>query len=257
MTSGASAALAAATFGAALLSSITGGTSLLTVPLLMIAGLDAQEAIATNMVLVAILSGGASAPYVVARKIRPSLVLPLAATAVPGSLAGAMLTVALDEKVLRALISVALLGIATLSLAQPRLGAERRPVSRRSVNAGYVVLAVWALYGGLFSGGYATVLTLGIVTFFGEPLGDAIGEAKVVNFVGSLAASLVFVTRGQVHWQLIPWMGAGAALGGSCGAWLALRARPQQLRRLFALVLAGIGAKVGYASLGTGRTSQP
>jgi uncharacterized membrane protein YfcA len=80
---GSTLALSAATFAAGVLSSITGGTSLLTVPILLLAGLEPQAAIATNIVIVALLSAGASAEFVVARRmpLRPTLLLGL--TAIP------------------------------------------------------------------------------------------------------------------------------------------------------------------------------
>jgi uncharacterized membrane protein YfcA len=98
-------------------------------------------------------------------------------------------------------------------------------------------------------------LSLALVFFFGHTLSDGIAASKLVNLVSSVAAGAVFASRHLVRWDLVTWMGLAAVLGGWCGARIALRSAPEQLRRLFALVLAAIGVKVGYDSL-AGRRSQ-
>jgi len=241
--------------GAGLVSSITGGTSLVTVPLLLLAGVEPQSAIGTNMLVVAALSAGSAARFQVAKAVpcNPTLILALAA--IPGSLAGALATVWLDERTLRLIISTALLAMAALLTIHPTFGAARAKTGPRLRSLGYFVLSLWAIYGGMFSGGYATLLTFGVVFFFGCTLPEAIAASKVINFVGSAAASVVFITRGLVRWDLAVCMGIAAALGGWIGAKLALRSRPEQIRRLFALLLGAIGAKVGYDACRTSRSS--
>jgi uncharacterized protein len=238
------------------LSAITGGTSLLTVPAMLLAGMEPHVAVGTNMLVVVALSAGSAGRFVTAGALprRPTLMLSI--TAVPGSVLGALSAVALSEGTLRSVISVAMLSMAALLAFRPSLGQERASVSRRFSFGGSCLLALWALYGGLFSGGYATVLTLGIVVFFGAPLTEAVGIAKVVNLTGSAAAALVFVSFGKIDWVVGVSMGAGAALGGWIGATVTLRAKPEFIRRLFATVVAAIGIKVGYDRLNHGYRGQ-
>ena len=88
--------------------------------------------------------------------------------------------------------------------------------------------------------------------FFGTPLTEAVGIAKVVNLAGSAAALFVFVSCGKVDWVVGVSMGAAAALGGWISATVSLRASPEFIRRLFAMVIAAIGIQVGYDRLGNG-----
>jgi len=238
--------LALGTLGAGLVSSITGGTSLMTVPLLLLAGVEPQLAIGTNMIVVAALSAGSAARFQMAKAVPRDPTLILALAAVPGSLLGALAAAMLDERTLRLIISTALLALATLLTIHPTFGAARAKTGPRLRILGYFVLSLWAVYGGVFSGGYATLLTFGVVFFFGCTLPEAIAASKAINFLGSAAASIVFVAHGLVRWDLAVCMGIAAALGGWIGAKLALRSQPAQIRRLFALLLAAIGAKVGY-----------
>jgi uncharacterized protein len=238
------------------LSAITGGTSLLTVPAMLFAGMEPHVAVGTNMLVVAALSAGSAGRFATAGALprRPTLMLTI--TAVPGSVLGALSAVALSEGTLRAVISVAMLSMAALLAFRPSLGQERVSVSRRFSLLGTSLLALWALYGGLFSGGYATVLTLGIVVFFGTPLTEAVGIAKVVNLAGSAAAALVFVSCRKVDWMIGAPMGAAAVLGGWIGATVSLRAKPELIRRLFATVITAIGIKVAYDRQNHGHRGQ-
>ena len=238
--------LALGTLGAGLLSSITGGTSLITVPLLLLAGVEPQSAIGTNMIVVAALSAGSAARFQMVKAVPRDPTLVLALAAIPGSLLGALAAVWLDERTLRLIISAALLTMAALLTVHPTFGASRAKPEPRLRMLGYLVLSLWAVYGGMFSGGYATLLTFGVVFFFGRTLPEAIAASKIINFLGSAAASIVFVSRGLVRWDVAVCMGIAAATGGWLGAKVALRLRPEQIRRLFAVVLAAVGAKVGY-----------
>jgi hypothetical protein len=119
---------------------------------------------------------------------------------------------------------------------------------------GYVAMAAWGVYGGMFSGGYATVLTLACVALFGLPFLEGIAVTKIVNFAGSFAASLVFIAEGRIQWGVGVPMSVAAMLGGWLGAHLALRWGPQPVRRLLFVVVTGLGAKLVYD---TGRAWVP
>jgi uncharacterized membrane protein YfcA len=245
--------LCAATFGASVLSSITGGTSLITVPILLMMGLEPRAAIATNMVVVAAISGGAATKFHLEGAIPWRPTLPLVLSAVPGSVVGAMVVAHLDERVLRLIILCALTAMTALLTIRSDFGAERGDRQRRTMLLGYAALGLWSVYGGLFSGGYATVLTFGIVVFFGRDLTESVAISKVVNLFGSIAASAVFATHNAIRWDLVPLLATSAASGGWLGARLVLRSRPEQIRRLFAFVLAGIAAKTACDTWRGGR----
>jgi uncharacterized membrane protein YfcA len=238
--------LCATTFGASVLSSITGGTSLITVPILVMMGLEPRAAIATNMVVVAAISGGAATKFHLEGTIPWRPTLPLVLSAIPGSVVGAMVVAHLDEWILRLIILCALTTMAAILTIRADFGAERGNRTPRTMLLGYVALGLWSIYGGLFSGGYATVLTFGIVFFFGRDLTESVAISKVVNLFGSIAASAVVGTHHVIRWDLVPLLALSAAAGGWLGARLVLRSRPEQIRRLFAVVLAGIATKTGY-----------
>ena len=238
------AVLAAVSFVAGIFAAITGGTSLLTVPVMLVAGMSAGSAVATNMLVITSLSIGSALRFRRAGIAPGNPTVGLVLVSLPGSVLGACLAVHMSELALRTVIAVALVGMTIVLGFQPKLTTRPRAVRTRI--AGYVAMAIWAIYGGMYSGGYATVLTLACVFFFGLSLLEAIAVAKVVNLAGSLAATLLLVSQGRVQWDIGLAMSATALVGGWLGAHFALRWGPQTLRRLLFVAVAGLGAKASY-----------
>jgi uncharacterized membrane protein YfcA len=238
------AALAAASFVAAVIGAITGGNSLLTVPVMLFVGMDPRIAVGTNMVSVVALTGSAWARFARERVVPRHPTWGLTLTAIPGSVLGAYVAANISQHVLRTIISVAMLAMAIFIAVQPQFGAERHTRSRGVQIIGYVAMAVWAVYGGLFSGGYTTVLTFCCVAIFGTTLVEAVGLTKIVNLVGSVAACVVFVAERRVDWTIAAVMSAAALVGGWLGAHLAIRSGTVWVRRIFVLMVAGLGVKL-------------
>jgi hypothetical protein len=236
--------LVAVGFLASVFAAITGGNSLLTVPIMMLAGMDAASAVATNMFVLASLSLGATVRFLRSRAVPLRPTAGLVVVSVPGSILGAFMAVRMSELALRSIIAVAMMGMGFLVAFQPQLGASQRERSPRMRRLGYVAMATWSVYGGMFSGGYATVLTLACVAFFGLRLLEGIAVTKVVNFAGSFAAMLVFLAEGRIQWSVGVPMSLAAMLGGWLGAHFALRWGPQPVRRLLFVVVTGLGAKL-------------
>jgi uncharacterized protein len=242
-------ALAVLGFVAAIVASVTGGGSLIMVPALMLSGMEPASAIATNMLVLTSLSFGAAARFRSAGAIALHPTLGLVLVSVPGSLAGALIAVGLNAELLRTIVAVAMVGMSLLILFQPSFGVRARPPSRRRRVAGYALLGAWSIYGGLFSGGYATVLTLGCTSLFGLKLLESVAVTRVVNLAGSLAATLVFAAQGKIDWIVGPPMTLAAFFGGWLGAALALRWGPQTIRRLLLVATVFMSGKLLHSAL--------
>jgi len=225
---------------------ITGSTSLLTVPVMLLVGMDAKTAVATNMLGVLALSIGASVPYVKERRIprRPTIGLALASA--PGSIAGAFAAVAISENALRTTITIAMLAMAIVIVARPNFGDAAQPRSKIAHAAGYISMAAWGVYGGLFSGGYATVLTFACIACFGLSFVEAVGVTKLVNAVGSLAAVSVFAAEKRIDWRVGLAISVASLVGGWMGAAFAIKRGATVIRRLFAVVVFAFGARLLY-----------
>ena len=231
-------------FAAAAVGAITGSTSLVTVPVMLLVGMDAKTAVATNMLGVLCLSVGAMVPFARERQINPTI--GLAIGSIPGSVVGALAALAISEVALRTIITVAMLAMALVLIARPRFGDDGQARTAFLRAAGYAAMTVWGVYGGLFSGGYATVLTVACVAFFGLPFVNAVAVTKVVNFAGSLAAVAVFAAERRIDWRVGLAVGATSLAGGWMGARLAIERGTAWIRRVFVLVVSALAVKLLY-----------
>jgi uncharacterized membrane protein YfcA len=241
--------LAGIEFIAAVLGAITGSTSLVTVPAMILAGMDASSAVGTNMLALVFLSAGATLRFQRAHSIPRHPTLGLAIVSIPGSLVGALVATLLRASVLRAVVAVAVIVMAVFVAVGQRFGEAPRSRSRTTKVAGYAVAAILAVYGGVFSGGYATMLTLTVVACFGTTLVAGIALTKPVNLIGSMAAAGVFLYEDRIDLRVGIAMSVAALVGGWVGAHVAVVHGAAWLRRLFSVVVLALGAKLLYDAL--------
>src|SRR2546426_511651 len=210
-------------FGAGLaggvVTAIAGGSSLITFPALLAAGLPPIVANASNAV--GLLPGnfvaGLADPERMPRWDRS--LLGLALVCVAGSVAGAVLLLVTPEKAFTA-------GVPLWIESRPTAGGGAR-VSADGLRI--LMLIPVAIYGGYFGAGMSVML-LGILSV-------GVGEFRTTNVIKnllagltSLVAAVVFVVQGMVAWPPVIVMMAGALIGGFTGGRLVRVLRPELVR---------------------------
>jgi hypothetical protein len=100
------------------------------------------------------------------------------------------------------------------------------------------------VYGGLFSGGYTTLLTFVCVGVLGASLLEAVGLTKVVNFASSAIASVEFARLGLIDWRVGGAMAVAMAVGAWLGAAAALRYGHGWVRGVFLIGVAALACKL-------------
>jgi uncharacterized protein len=227
---------------------VTGGTSLITVPVMMQVGMDPHKAVATNMLALVFLSLGGALPFLREGALPRGRLAPLAALTLIGSASGAWLLAEAPAGAIPAVVAAAMIGVAAFTLANREAGLSPRP--GRSGAAGYAATLALGVYGGFFSGGYVALLTAAFVAFFGMTFTEAVAVTKVLNFASSLVATLVFAARGLIDWRLGFLLGGVSFAGALAGASLARRVGDRWLRRVFLAVVLCLAAKSLLYDLG-------
>jgi uncharacterized membrane protein YfcA len=245
MTATALICLVAVFFITAVISVVTGGTSLITVPVLMQFGLDPHVAIATNMFTLVFLSLGGTLPFLNCQTILRKQLLALVGLTLIGSTSGALLLLVVPSKAMPLVIATAMIGIGIFSFRKRSAGLSSgtEKLSRRSEAAGYVMTLLLGIYGGFYSGGYVILLTAAYVAFFRMSFIEAVAITKILNFFSSFVAAAVFAAQGLIDWNLgVVLSGAGLA-GGFLGAVLAQRVGNVWLRRVFLAAVIALALK--------------
>jgi uncharacterized protein len=217
------------------ISVVTGSTSLVTVPVMIAFGIEPHRAIATNMLALTFMSAGGSLPFAGKRILSRSHLPGTIALTVVGSALGALLMIAVPVKALQIVVGIAMLGVAVFSLFHKPAGAKETDVRRGfGMNTfGYITTFLLAIYGGFFSGGYVTLLTVAFVILFGMTFLQAVATTKVVNIFSSGIATIVFLRRGMVDIKLGVILGIVMFMGALLGGRIVLRLSSIWLRRIF------------------------
>ena len=140
-----------------------GGTSLITVPVLIFLGMSSKNAIATNMFALIFLSvGGAAGFRKEVRIFGRRRIIIFTILTICGSLIGANLILAINEDILRKIITVMICAIVGTFLFRKNLGVRQRKekVSKIRLIAGALSIFTLGIYGGFFSGGYVALFEL-------------------------------------------------------------------------------------------------
>lgn len=216
--------LVLAAFVAGLVDAIAGGGGIITLPALLMTGLDPSVAVATNKgqalfgasaSLVSYARGGA----VDRARVPWSLV-----GAVVGSLAGAKLVLLLDARLLRPVVVVLLLvACAVVVVRKPTATAPNAWASKFPRFSSVAVAGAIGVYDGFFGPATGTFLVIAYAFLFGDALVKASGNAKVANFASNLGAFLLFAAAGVIRWELALPMGVAQVLGATLGAKITLR----------------------------------
>lgn len=231
-------------FLTALVSVVTGSTSLITVPVLIAVGIEPHVAVATNMLALVFLSLDGSLSFK-GKGVIDRSVLPLGIVlTVIGSAVGALLLLRIPTGALQLTIAVAMIVVAVFSLLRRDSDAAQHSASTASRVTGYALTFALAIYGGLFSGGYVTLLTAVFVFFLGLSFLQAVATTKVVNVFSSVVAVVIFARRGVIDYKLGAILGLMMFVGALVGGHVAVRLPAVWLRRIFVVAVVVLAANM-------------
>ena len=203
---------------AGLIDAIAGGGGLITIPVLLAAGLPPQFALGTNKLQSTFGSASAMAHFVRAGTvdIRQG-VAGIVWTAV-GAVLGSYTVQQIDPAFLKRCIPFLLLFILCYTILSPKLGAEEvRPrLPRGLFYAGFGLLL--GFYDGFLGPGTGSFWVVALMLGPGFDMRKATGYTKLFNFVSNLVSLAVFVAGGHVLLWAGLAMGAGQAVGARTGA---------------------------------------
>ncbi len=240
--------LAALGLVAGVINTLAGGGSNLTIPALMVLGMPADVANATNRVGV-ILQAVVGAKGFRKHKKLPthdfkSIIIPL----LIGSLIGGLFASYAPQALLKYLLLGAMLAVATIILIRPNLIAP--PAGTIPHNISEKPQAWWWLlaagfYGGFVQAGVGFIL---ITTFAGILRYDLVSSNALkvlatIFFTG--IALVIFIYNDQVRWIPGLILAVGTMIGANIGVKMALKISQQSLKWfLFVMTLAASAAAI-------------
>lgn len=236
--------LGLAAFASGFVDAIAGGGGMITMPALLLAGLDPVAAVATNKLQGVFGTGSSMMAYARARMIDwPRLRLMMVGAACAG-LCGAFAVKSLPDTVLKALVPVLLLSVAVYFALSPSLKDE--DAQQRMSPTMFGVVLVWpaAFYDGFFGPGAGSFYMLGGVALLGFGVLRAAAQTKALNFASNLASLCFFISQGLVVWSAGLVMGMAAWMGAQVGSKLALRHGVKLIKPMLVIMCLAIAVKL-------------
>lgn len=220
------------------INAVAGGGSILTVPLLVLAGVPGVQANGSNRV--GILTSNLAAAVSFHRLGVQGLAhaAPVLVPVVLGSLVGSIAISQLTDDTFETVFGLIMIPLIILSIRKPTATVAREPWSRPVTVAVFFLIGI---YGGAIQAGVGLVLlaTLGRAGF---DLVTGNNIKVLVTFVVTLVALPVFIVQGQVAWGPALVLAAGFTAGGWLGAHVAVKGGERVIRVVMvvaALALAG------------------
>ncbi|MDZ8184413.1 MAG: sulfite exporter TauE/SafE family protein [Nostoc sp. ChiSLP02] len=237
--------LVAIFFITSVISVITGSTSLITVPVMLQFSIEPRTALATNMLALTFMSVGGTLPFI-GKKIIDYNRLPIIIfLTVVGSIIGALLVLVIPSDSMPAIISVLMIVVAIFSIFNRDAGiiSTKKQPSIIIEICGYLATFLLGVYGGFFSGGYVTMLTVVYVSLFRMTFVQAVANTKFINIFSSLIATIIFFTQGIVDYKLGIILSITMFLGGIVGSQIAFKLNNIGLRRIFITTVIALAIK--------------
>ncbi|WP_148573576.1 sulfite exporter TauE/SafE family protein [Nocardioides caldifontis] len=242
-------AVLAAGLGSGILTSTVGVASLLSFPVLVAVGLPPVVANASNTV--GLTPGALSGSWGYRTELRehPRVTAAVLGTCAVGSVAGAVLLLALPAAVFEGIVPWLILGTCLLVGAQPRLSGWLRTrrgeevperLHMSSPTLGFATLT--GVYGGYFGAGSGVMMlaVLGLGTDLPFRVANALKTLAVL--AANLVATVIFLVAADLEWRAVALLAAGSICGGYVGARIGRRLPAPLLRA--GIVVAGVSAAV-------------
>lgn len=223
---------------------IAGGGGLITVPMLLLSGLDPVTALGTNKLQGSF--GSFSATMAFARKglIHWKTAIPVAMIAFLAAILGALSTHLVRKELLSAIIPLLLIAIAIYFALNRRVNDQDARARLSSLWFCAFISPLIGFYDGIFGPGTGTFFMIGFVSLLGFGVLKATGHTKLANMASNLGALFLFSLVGSVSWSIGLMMAVGAILGAQLGSKLAFRLGTVIIRPLLVVISCTVAVKL-------------
>jgi uncharacterized membrane protein YfcA len=239
------AALFAAGLIAGFINTLAGSGSLITLPLLIFAGLPANVANATNRISVFLQSAVSTVSFRNQKvyEIREGLWLGI--PAVLGSLIGAIAAIQINARMMEILIGALLVFMFFIVLYKPEkwIQSKAGSISRRPKLFQIIIFFLIGAYGGFLQAGVGFMLLGGLVLGSGLNLTKANGLKAFIILILTAVALIVFISNKQIAYLPGFVLAAGSMAGAYFASKYAVSWGPKVVRIFLLAALLGSALK--------------
>ena len=223
------------------INTVAGGGSMLTVPLLVLAGVPGNAANGSNRVGILTSNVAAVATFrrlgVDGLRHASRVVVPVVLGGLIGSFAVGRL---LDDAAFERVFGLLMIPLVILSVRRPSNASGDRAWSTTKV---VIVFLLIGIYGGAFQAGVGLVL-LAALTRSGFDLVMSNSIKVIVSTAVTVVALPVFILSGDIAWAPALVLAAGFVVGGWLGAQASFRGGEVLIRRVMVVAALGLAGRL-------------
>jgi hypothetical protein len=222
------------------INTLAGGGSMLTLPVLMMMGMPADVANATNRVGVFLQSATAARGFKNYDRLDSGAILPMLVPTVLGALAGSLLASFLPVWLLKPTLLAAMVAMAMYMIVKPEgvtapEGSKAFGVFEKPT--GFIALFFAGVYGGFVQAGVGFILLAALAGSLRYDLVRANALKVVATGVFSVVALGVFIWRDQVLWVPGLILGVGTVVGAALSVKFAVSVSQSTLKWLLLIMV--------------------
>ena len=218
---------------------LIGGSSLFTIPTLILLGLPPHTAIGTDRFGIMGICSAGWYQFHKKKLIDYTVGITLAVPVLIGSFFGANIVLEVSETALK-LIIVAISVISLLFLIiDPTRGIEshRKRVDKKAYLIGALLTFVVGVYVGFYGAMGGTLLLYILIFWFGQTFLEGAATLKIAALVMNAMAAIVFAYHGAVNYYMALPMFCGCFIGSYFGAYYSDKIGNIWIKRLFIFIL--------------------
>ena len=229
-------------FFAGLFSAVAGAGGMITLPVLMWAGLPPINAMATNKVQSAIGTLSSTINFFRNGHIDFKTLWPGLITALGGAMLGVFCFRLLGNDALKSMLPLLLIAASVYFLFSPKVSDEDSNAKLTTNQFNLWVALGMGFYGGFFGPGMATFLAMAFIGLLGYNSRKATAHTKPLVLVINGSSAVVFIIAGDVYWTLAIYMALAQFVGARIGSNLVISKGSKIIRP--ALILASLAIAV-------------
>lgn len=217
--------------------SIAGGGGLISLPVLLFAGLPPQIALGTNKLQSSFGAFSSAYNYIRKGSIQLKGSLNGICFTLLGAIAGAWTIQQMDALFLKHLVPVMLLLVFFYTLFSPDLG-KTDTQAKISRHLFFMIFGLGlGFYDGFFGPGTGSFWTGTLMIILGMNMTRAVGMTKIMNFTSNIVALSVFIMGNNVFYSIGLLMAVGQIIGARIGSNLAIEKGTSFIRPIFLTVV--------------------
>jgi uncharacterized membrane protein YfcA len=228
-------------FIAGVIDTLAGGGGLITVPALLLSGVNPLLALGTDKLQSAIGEFSATIHFLKHGRVNYRRLSYGIVCTMIGAIIGTISLQYMPIHKLEKLIPILLLSMLIYYLVSNRkIHYETHETINRSSHKFFLLFGISiGFYNGFFGPGTGTLWAISLMRFLHLSIKKATMYTKPLNLVANIAAIVIFLFHRQIDFKLALLMGFGSFIGGKYGAKLVIHKNSRWLKTIFVLLMAG------------------